>query len=82
LQTNLALTEGGKLHLKAESAVLVVCTVCIFFAFYFSFLSFQLADDASKKQSVNFAVYSLIAGVMLLAFFIIYLGIKKLLKGI
>lgn len=69
--------------MKAESAVLAVCTLCIFLAFYFSFLSFQLADDASKKQSVNFAVYALIAGVMLLVCFAIYLGIKKaLLKGL
>jgi len=60
-----------------ESAVLAACTVCIFFSFYFAFLSFQLVDDALKKESVTFAAYSLITGVVLLACLIVYLGIKK-----
>lgn len=70
-------------NLKAESAVLAGFTTCMFFTFYFAFLSFQLTDDTLKKQSVNFAVYFLLTGVLLLAFFTVYLTIKKaLLKHI
>jgi TRAP-type C4-dicarboxylate transport system permease small subunit len=69
--------------LKVESAVLAACTICIFFAFYFAFLSFQLVDDTLKKQSVTFAAYSIITGVVLMACFMVYLVIKKaLLKNV
>ncbi|MEM2971313.1 MAG: hypothetical protein QW270_02685 [Candidatus Bathyarchaeia archaeon] len=69
--------------MKAESAVLAGFTTCIFFTFYFAFLSFQLTDDILKKQSVNFAVYFLLTGIILLALFTVYSIIKTaLLKHI
>lgn len=63
--------------MKAESAVLVAFSICIFLSFYFTFLSFQAVDDILKKQLVTLAASVLITGAILLACLAIYLGIKS-----
>jgi hypothetical protein len=68
---------GKCIPLKAESAALVILTLCIFLTFYFSFLSFQSLDEAIKKQLVTLAIYSLLTGIMILTSLIIHLVIKK-----
>lgn len=64
-------------HLKAESAIVIIITVCIFLTFYFALLSFQTIDDTLKKQFVTFATLFLITGGVITACMTIYLGMKK-----
>jgi hypothetical protein len=64
--------------LKVGSIAAIILTICIFLSFYFTSLSFQEINNASKKQLVTFAASSLITGVMILACFAVYSGIKKL----
>lgn len=63
--------------MKAESAILVAVSVCIFLAFYFSLLSFQTIDDVWKRQFVTLAVSSLFAGIIIFGCLAIYIGIEK-----
>jgi len=63
--------------LKVESVTLIILTICLFFTFYSTFLSFQATDDILKKQLVTFAAYSLVIGVIIFASLAVYLGIKK-----
>lgn len=64
-------------NLKVESVILVVVALCIFMSFYFTYLSFQTADDTFKKQFVILAASSLITCVVVFACMTIYIGIKK-----
>jgi len=65
-----------------ESITVVILAICIFLSFYFTFLSFQTVDDASKKQLVTLAAYSIITGVIVLASLMIHLGIKKAFSAV
>jgi len=62
---------------KVESIAVIVLAICAFLSFYFSFLSFQIGDETSKKQTIALAVSSLVASVTIFAGLIIYLVIKK-----
>jgi hypothetical protein len=55
----------------------MVLVLCIFLSFYFTFLSFQTADDTFKKQLMVLAASTLITGAVILACMTIYMGIKK-----
>jgi TRAP-type C4-dicarboxylate transport system permease small subunit len=63
--------------LKVESVILAVVALCIFMSFYFTYLSFQTADDMFKKQFMILAASSLITCVVVFACMTIYIGIKK-----
>lgn len=63
--------------MKAESAIVVAISVCIFLAFYFSLLSFLTADDVLKRQFVLLAVCSLLSGVIVFCCLAVYLGVVK-----
>ena len=63
--------------LKVETVTVVILAFCIFLSFYFTFLSFQISDEAVKKQLVTLAASSLITGVVIFACLMIHLGIKK-----
>ena len=64
-------------HLKVESIIVVILAICIFLSFYFTFLSFQTADDALKKEFVTLAASSLITGVIILTCLTISFWIEK-----
>ena len=68
--------------LKVESVTVVVLAICILLSFYFAFLSFQVVDDALKKQLVTLAAYSIITGIIIFACLTIYLGIKRAFSGV
>lgn len=63
--------------MKAEAVAVAALSICVFLSFYFAFLSFQETDDAIKKQLVTFAASSIIAGVVMMACLIVYVGIKR-----
>jgi len=65
-------------NLKAESAIVIAASVCIFLTFYFSYLSLQALDDALKRQFVLLALVSLLAGVMIFGCLAVYFGIRKI----
>jgi hypothetical protein len=46
-------------------------------SFYFTYLSFQTADDTFRKQFVILAASSLITCVVVFACMTVYIGIKK-----
>lgn len=64
--------------MRAESAIIVTVSICIFLSFYFSYLSLQAFDDALKKQFVLLALTSLLTGAIIFGCLAIYLGIKKI----
>jgi TRAP-type C4-dicarboxylate transport system permease small subunit len=64
--------------LKAESAIIATVSVCIFLAFYFSYLSFQTFNDSLKRQFVLLAVSFLLIGATIFGCLTIYIGIKKI----
>jgi FtsH-binding integral membrane protein len=64
--------------LKAESAILVAVSVCIFLSFYFSLLSFISAEESLKRQFVLLAVYSLLSGIIVFGCLIVYIAMKKI----
>jgi len=64
--------------LRAESAIVVAVAVCIFLAFYFSYLSLQAFDDAIKRQFILLALSSLLTGAVIFGCLAIYIGIKKI----
>jgi uncharacterized membrane protein (DUF485 family) len=64
--------------LKAESAIILTVSICIFLAFYFSYLSLQAFDDAFKKQFILLALSSLLTGAIIFGCLVIYLGIRKI----
>lgn len=64
--------------MKAESAIIAAVSVCIFLAFYFSYLSLQAFEDALKKQFVLLALSSLLTGAVIFGCLIIYFGMKKI----
>lgn len=64
--------------MKTESAIIIAVAICIFLAFYFSFLSFTATEDSLKKQLVILSVYSLLSGIIVFGCLIIYLVIKKI----
>ncbi|MEM3616641.1 MAG: hypothetical protein QXG76_05525 [Candidatus Bathyarchaeia archaeon] len=64
--------------MKAESAIVIAVSVCIFLAFYFSYLSLQVFDDTIKKQFVILALSSLLIGAVIFGCLAIYIGIKKI----
>lgn len=66
--------------MKAEPAIIIAFTICVFLSFYFVYLSFQATEETLKKELVTLAVYSLLSGVMALACMTVYLGIRKILK--
>jgi hypothetical protein len=66
--------------LKVESGIVIAFIICVFLSFYFVYLSFQTVEDALKKQLVALAVYSLAAGVAVLACITLYFGIKRIFK--
>jgi FtsH-binding integral membrane protein len=63
--------------LKAESAILVAISVCIFLSFYFSLLSFLSVEESLKRQFVLLAVYSLLSGIIVFGCLMVYLAMKK-----
>ncbi|MDH7564710.1 MAG: hypothetical protein QHH24_07555 [Candidatus Bathyarchaeota archaeon] len=63
--------------MRVESATLAVLTLCIFLAFYFAFLSFQISDEAVKKQFVLLAASSVITGAVLAACLAVFFSMKK-----
>jgi len=63
--------------LKAESAILVAISVCIFLSFYFSLLSFLSVEESLKRQFVLLAVYSLLSGIIVFGCLMVYLVMKK-----
>jgi len=64
--------------LKAESAIVIAVTICIFLSFYFSLLSFTTTEDLMKQQFVLLAAYSLLSGIIIFSCLIIYLTMKKI----
>ncbi|MEM3597138.1 MAG: hypothetical protein QXJ53_03310 [Candidatus Bathyarchaeia archaeon] len=66
--------------MKAESAILIAFTICMFLTFYFVYLSFQTTEETLKKELVALAVYALLSGVIVLACMTVYVGIRKILK--
>ncbi|MGB9676743.1 MAG: hypothetical protein ACPL0C_06110 [Candidatus Bathyarchaeales archaeon] len=66
--------------MKAEPAIIIAFTICIFLSFYFVYLSFQTTEETLKKELVTLAVYSLLSGVVVLACMTVYLGIRRILK--
>jgi TRAP-type C4-dicarboxylate transport system permease small subunit len=67
---------------KVESIAVIVLAICVFLSFYFAFLSFQMVDETSKKQSIALAVSSLVASVTIFAGLIIYLVIRKFFSAV
>ena len=63
--------------MKAESAILVAISVCIFLSFYFSLLSFLSVEESLKRQFVLLAVYSLLSGIIVFGCLMVYLVMKK-----
>ena len=63
--------------MKAESAILVAVSVCIFLSFYFSLLSFLSVEDTLKRQFVLLAMYSLLSGIIVFGCLIVYIAMKK-----
>jgi hypothetical protein len=70
----------GDLQLKVESGIVIAFMICVFLSFYFVYLSFQTVEDALKKQLVALAVYSLVAGVAMLACVTLYFGMKRIFR--
>lgn len=66
--------------MKAESAILIAFTICLFLTFYFVYLSFQTTEETLKRELVTFAVYSLVSGIVVLACMTVYIGIRNVLK--
>jgi TRAP-type C4-dicarboxylate transport system permease small subunit len=64
--------------LKAESAIIVAVSICIFLTFYFSYLSLQVFDDTLKKQFILLALSSLLTGAIIFGCLVIYLGIRRI----
>jgi FtsH-binding integral membrane protein len=64
--------------LKAESAILVAVSVCIFLSLYFSLLSFISVEESLKRQFVLLAVYSLLSGIIVFSCLIVYIAMKKI----
>jgi TRAP-type C4-dicarboxylate transport system permease small subunit len=69
-----------RFQLRVESSIVIAFIICVFLSFYFVYLSFQTAEDALKKQFVALAVYSLVAGVAILACITLYFGIKRIFR--
>jgi hypothetical protein len=65
---------------KFETAVVIVIMACIFMSFYFSFLSFQTADSATKLPFVALATSCLITGGVMLACWMAYAGINEVFR--
>ncbi|MGQ9640529.1 MAG: hypothetical protein ACUVUF_00190 [Candidatus Bathycorpusculaceae bacterium] len=63
--------------MKTESLTVITLLVCLFLSFYFSFLSFQAADESVRKQLVVVAASSIIAGAVVFACFLIYIGLRN-----
>jgi TRAP-type C4-dicarboxylate transport system permease small subunit len=61
-----------------ESAIIATVSVCIFLAFYFSYLSLQTFDESLKRQFVLLALSSLLIGATIFGCLTIYIGIKKI----
>jgi len=68
--------------LKAESAIIITITICVSAALYFAYLSLQQQSDTLQKQFTTFAVYSIVAGAVLLTCLIVYAGVKKAMSGV
>ena len=64
--------------MKAESAIVVAVSICIFLTFYFSYLSLQVFDDTLKKQFILLALSSLLTGAIIFGCLVIYLGIRRI----
>jgi TRAP-type C4-dicarboxylate transport system permease small subunit len=64
--------------LKAESAIILTVSICIFLTFYFSYLSLQVFDDTLKKQFILLALSSLLTGATIFGCLVIYLGIRRI----
>ena len=64
--------------MKAESAIIVAVSICIFLTFYFSYLSLQVFDDTLKKQFILLALSSLLTGAIIFGCLVIYLGIRRI----
>jgi uncharacterized membrane protein (DUF485 family) len=64
--------------LKTESAIVVAASICIFLAFYFTYLSLQAFNDTLKKQFILLALSSLLTGAIIFGCLVIYLGIRKI----
>ncbi|MGC8998780.1 MAG: hypothetical protein ACP5JW_05225 [Candidatus Bathyarchaeia archaeon] len=64
--------------MRAESAIVIAASVCLFLTFYFSYLSLQVFDDALKKQFILLAMSSLLIGATIFGCFVVYLGIRKI----
>ncbi|MEM4713419.1 MAG: hypothetical protein QXQ61_02595 [Candidatus Bathyarchaeia archaeon] len=64
--------------MKAESAIVIAVLVCIFLAFYFSYLSLQAFNDTIKKQFALLALSFLLIGAVIFGCLTVYLGIKKI----
>jgi threonine/homoserine/homoserine lactone efflux protein len=71
----------GDFRLKIESASIIVVAVCTFITFYFSFLSFQVADDALKRQFLILAAVFLLAGAIIFSCLMVYSGIKRAFRN-
>jgi hypothetical protein len=54
----------------------VVRTVSTALSFIFAFLSFEVFDDAWKRQFTTLAASSLVAGIIILAFLVAHCRIK------
>jgi len=65
---------------KVETAIIIVLMFCIFLSFYFSFLSLAKTSYDEKKYLVNVAASSLITGVVMVACWVAYLGIRRFLR--
>jgi TRAP-type C4-dicarboxylate transport system permease small subunit len=64
--------------LKTESAIVVAASICIFLAFYFTYLSLQAFNDTLKKQFILLALSSLLTGAIIFGCLVIYLGIRRI----
>ena len=64
--------------MKTESAIVVAASICIFLAFYFTYLSLQAFNDTLKKQFILLALSSLLTGAIIFGCLVIYLGIRRI----
>ncbi|MEM3577596.1 MAG: hypothetical protein QXX51_03965 [Candidatus Bathyarchaeia archaeon] len=64
--------------MKAEPAIIIAFTICIFLTFYFVYMSFQTTEENLRKELVALALYSLVAGAAMLACITLYIGIKRI----
>jgi hypothetical protein len=69
-------SEVRRVGLKVEMVGVIVRVVCMSLSFFFAFLSFQVVDEALRRQLAILAASPLVIGIVVLTSLVAYLRAK------